>query len=93
MSVRLYCVRRAAPKGVLGRGQSRLENHAGVVAAKLVAETADVRRFRCSAAFAMHKGTAPIPVWSGNHERHRLNRGGNRQLNVALHRISITQNL
>ncbi len=60
-------------------------------AAKLVAETADVSRFRSSAAFAMHNGTAPIPVWSGNHQRHRLNRGGNRQLNVALHRIAITQ--
>jgi transposase len=64
---------------------------AGLSAAKLVAETADVNRFRSSAAFAMHNGTAPIPVWSGNHERHRLNRGGNRQLNVALHRIAITQ--
>jgi transposase len=64
---------------------------AGLSAAKLVAETAGVGRFRSSAAFAMHNGTAPIPVWSGNHERHRLNRGGNRQLNVALHRIAITQ--
>lgn len=64
---------------------------AGLSAAKLVAETADVRRFRSSAAFAMHNGTAPIPVWSGNHERHRLNRGGNRQINVALHRIAVTQ--
>src|SRR6266480_3655021 len=64
---------------------------AGLSAAKLVAETANVTRFRSSAAFAMHNGTAPIPVWSGNHERHRLNRGGNRQLNVALHRIAITQ--
>ena len=64
---------------------------AGRSAAKLVAETADVSRFRSSAAFAMHNGTAPIPVWSGNRERHRLNRGGNRQLNVALHRIAITQ--
>jgi len=60
-------------------------------AAKLVAETADVRRFRSPAAFAMHNGTAPIPVSSGNHQRHRLNRGGNRQLNAALHRIAITQ--
>lgn len=60
-------------------------------AAKLVAETADVNRFHSAAAFAMHNGTAPIPVWSGNPERHRLNRGGNRQLNVALHRIAITQ--
>ena len=32
-----------------------------------------------------------MPVWSGNVVRHRLNRGGNRQLNVALHRIAITQ--
>ena len=64
---------------------------AGVTAAKLVAETADVRRFHSKDAFAMHNGTAPIPVWSGNRERHRLNRGGNRQLNVALHRIAITQ--
>jgi transposase len=68
-----------------------LSGCAGLSAAKLVAETADVRRFRSSAAFAMHNGTAPIPVWSGNLERHRLNRGGNRQLNVALHRIAITQ--
>ena len=64
---------------------------AGLTAAKLVGETADVRRFHSSAAFAMHNGTAPIPVWSGNQQRHRLNRGGNRQLNAALHRIAITQ--
>jgi transposase len=59
--------------------------------AKLVGETAGVGRFRSAAAFAMHNGTAPVPVWSGNIVRHRLNRGGNRQLNVALHRIAITQ--
>jgi transposase len=59
--------------------------------AKLVGETAGVGRFRSAAAFAMHNGTAPVPVWSGNVVRHRLNRGGNRQLNVALHRIAITQ--
>ncbi|MFE3451448.1 transposase [Nonomuraea sp. NPDC059194] len=47
--------------------------------------------FRSSAAFARHNGTAPIPVWSGNDDRHRLNRGGNRQLNTTLHRIAITQ--
>lgn len=64
---------------------------AGLTAAKVIAETADVRRFHSSAAFAMHNGSAPIPVWSGNQQRHRLNRGGNRQLNVALHRIAITQ--
>ncbi len=34
---------------------------------------------------------APIPVWSANNQRFRLNRGGNRQTNAALHRIAITQ--
>lgn len=60
-------------------------------AAKLVGETARVGRFRSAAAFARHNGTAPLPVWSGNVERHRLSRTGNRQLNVAIHRIAITQ--
>jgi transposase len=32
-----------------------------------------------------------VPVWSGNVARFRLSRGGNRQLNLALHRIAITQ--
>jgi transposase len=62
-----------------------------LTAAKLVGETAGIGRFRSAAAFARHNGTAPVEVWSGNHERHRLSRGGNRQLNVALHRIAITQ--
>lgn len=62
-----------------------------LTAAKIVAETADVRRFRSKDAFARHNGTAPQPVWSGNRERHRLSRTGNRQLNAAIHRIAITQ--
>jgi transposase len=62
-----------------------------LTAAKLVGEVAGIGRFRTRAAFAMHNGTAPVPVWSGNTERFRLNRGGNRQINVALHRIVITQ--
>ena len=62
-----------------------------LTAAKIVAETADVRRFHSKDAFASHNGTAPLPVWSGNRERHRLSRTGNRQLNAAIHRIAITQ--
>jgi transposase len=62
-----------------------------LTAAKLVGETAGIGRFRSKAAFARHDGTAPLPVWSSNTERHRLSRTGNRQLNVALHRIAITQ--
>jgi len=62
-----------------------------LTAAKLVGETADACRFRSRAAFAMHNGTAPIPASSGNQQRHRLNRGGNRQINAALHRIAVSQ--
>src|SRR5438445_1764513 len=62
-----------------------------LTAAKLLGETAGVRRFRSRAAFAMHNGTAPIPASSGKQQRHRLNRGGNRQLNAALHRIAVSQ--
>ena len=62
-----------------------------LTAAKLLGEAAGVGRFRSRAAFARHNGSAPLPVWSGNTVRHRLSRTGNRQLNLALHRIAITQ--
>jgi len=64
---------------------------AALTAAKIIGETADVRRFRSRHAFARHNGTAPLPVWSSNRPRHRLSRTGNRQLNAAIHRIAITQ--
>jgi transposase len=62
-----------------------------LTAAKIVGETADINRFRSKDAFARHNGTAPLPVWSSNHPRHRLSRTGNRQLNAAIHRIAVTQ--
>jgi len=62
-----------------------------LTAAKLVGETADITRFHSRDAYAMWTGAAPIPVWSANTQRFRLNRGGNRQTNAALHRIAITQ--
>ncbi|HKN95525.1 MAG TPA: IS110 family transposase [Pseudonocardiaceae bacterium] len=62
-----------------------------LTAAKIVGETANVTRFRSDACFAMHAGVAPIPASSGRTTRHRLARGGNRQLNAALHRIAVTQ--
>jgi transposase len=61
-----------------------------LTAAKIVAETAGVDRFRSTNAYARHNGTAPLPVWSA-HPRHRLSRTGNRQLNAALYRIALTQ--
>ena len=64
---------------------------AALTAAKILGETAGVDRFRSKHAYARYNGTAPLPVWTGNRERHRLSRVGNRQLNTALHRIAITQ--
>jgi len=60
-------------------------------AAKFLGEAADIARFKSRDAYAMWAGVAPIPVWSANPQRFRLNRGGNRQTNAALHRIAITQ--
>jgi transposase len=77
--------RRLAPRVVQLAGVS------GLTAAKILAETADVRRFKSKDAFARHNGTAPLPVWSANRVRHRLSRTGNRQLNAALHRMAVTQ--
>jgi transposase len=62
-----------------------------LTAAKIVGEVAGADRFRSRAAFARWNGTAPIPAWSGKPGPQRLNRGGNRQVNAALHRIAITQ--
>ncbi|QYN21254.1 IS110 family transposase [Amycolatopsis sp. DSM 110486] len=48
-------------------------------------------RLRSEAAFASLAGAAPIPASSGLTNRHRLNRGGDRQLNRALHTIVLTR--
>jgi transposase len=60
-------------------------------AAILIGQTAGAERFASDAHFARIAGVAPIPVSSGRHDRHRLDRGGNRQLNRALHIIAITR--
>jgi transposase len=60
-------------------------------AAKLLGEIGPIERFDTDAQLARHAGVAPLEASSGKHRRHRLDRGGNRQLNCALHRIAITQ--
>ncbi len=62
-----------------------------LVAAKILGETARASRFKSKDAFARFNGTAPVPVWSGNVEKFRLSRGGNRQINTAIHLIAVTQ--
>jgi transposase len=62
-----------------------------VTAAKLLAEIGPISRFKSDAQLARHSGVAPLEASSGKSLRHRLDRGGNRQLNAALYRIAITQ--
>jgi transposase len=63
---------------------------ADLTAAKIVAETAGIDRFKSKDAYARHNGTAPLPAWPAS-PRYRLSRTGNRQLNCAIHRIAVTQ--
>jgi transposase len=62
-----------------------------ILAAKLLGEVGDIRRFATKHRFAAHTGTAPIEASSGEVVRHRLSRAGNRKLNHALHLIAIVQ--
>ena len=62
-----------------------------LTAAKLLAEVAGIERFESDAQLAMLAGVAPLDASSGRQRRHRLNKQGNRQLNLALHRIAVTQ--
>ena len=62
-----------------------------LIAARILAEVVDVRRYPTRHAFAAANGSAPIPASSGRTVRHRLNRGGNRQLNRCLYLIALTE--
>jgi len=62
-----------------------------LTAALLIGRTAGAQRFKTDASFARQAGVAPIPCSSGQQDRYRLNRGGDRQLNRALHTIAITR--
>jgi transposase len=55
-----------------------------------VGEIAGARRFATAAKLARAAGVAPIPAGSGTTQRHRLDPGGNRQINAALHRAIVT---
>ena len=73
---------------------SRVNEICGIGAigtALILGEVGDVRRFKSKHHFASYTGTAPIDVSSGDHDRHRLNRGGNRRLNYALHVAALVQ--
>ena len=62
-----------------------------MTAGKLIGEIAGAQRFSSDAKLARAGGIAPIPVSSGKTNRHRLDRGGNRQINTAIHRVAVTR--
>jgi transposase len=76
---------------VLAPALLRLPGCGPLGAAKLLCEIGPSERFGSDAQLARHAGVAPLEASSGKHQRHRLDRGGNRQLTCALHRIAITQ--
>ncbi|GAA2044445.1 IS110 family transposase [Yaniella flava] len=62
-----------------------------ISAAKCLVAWSHHGRVRTEAEFASLAGTNPIPASSGNTVRHRLNRGGDRRLNSALHMVAVTK--
>ena len=64
-----------------------------IVAAQLIIAWSHHGRVRSEAAFARLAGAAPIPASSGQTTRHRLSRGGDRQLNRALHTVILHRRL
>ncbi|HEU4729285.1 MAG TPA: IS110 family transposase [Kofleriaceae bacterium] len=80
--------------GLIGAYRPRLLEEQGcgaLTAALLIGRTAGAERFGSDACFGRQSGTAPIPCSSGKQTQHRLDRGGDRQLNRALHTIAITR--
>ena len=62
-----------------------------VTAAQAIVSFSHPGRCRSDAAFAALSGTSPLQASSGKTVRHRLNRGGDRALNSAIHTIAITR--
>ena len=78
---------------VLAR-RSRLMDLRGVgpvVAARVLADVGDVARFADRNRFASWTGTAPLDASSGEQNRHRLSRAGNRRMNHMIHIAAVTQ--
>jgi len=62
-----------------------------VVAARILADVGDVARFADRNRFASWTGTAPLDASSGEQNRHRLSRAGNRRVNHVIHIAAVTQ--
>ncbi len=78
---------------VLARGSHLMDLHGvgPVVAARVLADVGDVTRFADRNRFASWTGTAPLDASSGEQNRHRLSRAGNRRMNHMIHIAAISQ--
>jgi transposase len=78
---------------VLARGSRLMDLHGvgPVVAARILADVGDVTRFADRNRFASWTGTAPLDASSGEQNRHRLSRAGNRRMNHMIHIAAVTQ--
>ena len=94
---RIYARKKAANKELTelladtGTGLLDLNGIGPSGAARLLVEVGDITRFPNKAHFASWNGTAPIDASSGDNVRHRLSRGGNRQINRVLHIMARVQ--
>ena len=78
---------------VLARDSRLMDLHGvgPVVAARILADVGDVARFADRNRFASWTGTAPLDASSGEQNRHRLSRAGNRRMNHMIHIAAVTQ--
>jgi transposase len=78
---------------VLARGSTLMDIHGvgPVVAARILADVGDIARFADRNRFASWTGTAPLDASSGEQNRHRLSRAGNRRMNHMIHIAAVTQ--
>jgi transposase len=78
---------------VVARGSRPMNIHGvgPVVAARVLADVGDVSRFADRNRFASWTGTAPLAASSGENNRHRLSRAGNRRMNHMIHIAAVTQ--
>ena len=94
---RIYQRKKAANKELIaqlktaGTGLLALHGIGPSGAARLLVEIGDITRFPDRGHFASWTGTAPIDASSGDRVRHRLSRGGNRQINMVLHMMAVVQ--
>ncbi len=84
----------AALTALIATTGSRLRRLNGIgpsVAARLLGDIGDITRFASRNHFASWNGTAPLDASSGDQQRHRLSRAGNRRINRALHIMAVVQ--